>query len=157
MAKTISKKSVEAIDARCRNGFRFDLQRFVERGEKQLCRSITIRENEKLVKLTLWWRDETIYRKNDYGCMLREYTGNVVPELHCAVWHKRPDSSCWSSYGLGGFHPFGDHPSPKRLMNALTEATALVTDELILRCCPNANGRNAAKSSQIKTKPNNNR
>lgn len=136
MAKTISKKSVEAIDARCRNGFRFDLQRFVERGEKQLCRSITIRENEKLVKLTLWWRDETIYRKNDYGCMLREYTGNVVPELHCAVWHKRPDSSCWSSYGLGGFHPFGDHPSPKRLMNALTEATALVTDELILSLLP---------------------
>lgn len=136
MVKTISEKTVNTLNARCRNGFRFDLQRFVERGEKQLCRSITIRENEKLVKLTLWWRDETIYRKNDYGCMLRKYTGNVVPELHCAVWHKRPDSSCWSSYGLGGFHPFGDHPSSKRLINALADATALVTDELILSLLP---------------------
>ena len=136
MTKTISKKSVETIDARCRNGFRFDLQRFVERSEKQLCRFITIRENEKLVKLTIWWRDEAIYRKNDYGCTIRRYTGNVIPELHCAVWYKHPDSPCWSSHGLGSFHPFGEHPSPKRLMNALADATALVTDELILSLLP---------------------
>lgn len=53
MARTISKKSVEMLGARCRNGFRFDLQRFGERGEKRLCRFITLRENEKLVQLTL--------------------------------------------------------------------------------------------------------
>lgn len=52
MSKTISKKSVEMLDARCRNGFRFDLQRFVERGEKQLCRSITLKENERRIELT---------------------------------------------------------------------------------------------------------
>lgn len=136
MVKTISEKTVNTLNARCQNGFRFDLQRFGERGEKRLYRFITLRENEKLVKLTLWWRDETIYRKNDYGCMIREYTGNVVPELHCAVWHKSAASPCWVSNGLGEFHPFGDHPSPKRLMNALTEATALVTDELILSLLP---------------------
>lgn len=136
MVKTISEKTVNTLNARCRNGFRFDLQRFGERGEKQLCRFITLRENEKLVKLTLWWRDEAIYRKNDYGCTIRRYTGNVVPELHCAVWHKSAASPCWVSNGLGEFHPFGDHPSPKRLMNALTEATALVTDELILSLLP---------------------
>lgn len=34
MVKSISKKNVDTIDARCRNGFRFDLQRFGERGEK---------------------------------------------------------------------------------------------------------------------------
>lgn len=136
MAKTISKKSVEAINARCRNGFRFDLQRFVERGEKQLCRFITLKENEKLVKLTLWWQDETIYRKNQYGCTIREYTGNVIPEFHCAVWRKSEASSFWVSLGLGGFHPFSDHPSSKRLINALADATALVTDELILSLLP---------------------
>lgn len=153
MARTISKKSVEMLDARCRNGFRFDLQRFVERGEKQLCRSITIRENEKLVRLTLWWRDEATYRKNQYGCTIREYTGNVVPELHCAVWHKRPDSSCWSSYGLGGFHPFGDHPSPKRLMNALADATALVTDELILSLLPEREREEYRQILETQNKP----
>lgn len=136
MAKTISNKTVETIDARCRNGFRFDLQRFKERGEKQLCRFITLKENEKLVKLTLWWQDEAIYRKNQYGCTIREYTGNVVPELHCAVWRKSEASPCWVSLGFGGFHPFSDHPSPKRLMNALADATTLITDELILSLLP---------------------
>lgn len=68
--------------------------------------------------------------------MIREYTGNVVPELHCAVWHKSEASPCWVSLGFGGFHPFSEHPSSKRLMNALTEATALVTDELILLLLP---------------------
>ena len=67
MVKTISKKSVEMLDARCRNGFRFDLQRFVERGEKQLCRSITIRENEKRIELTLWWRNEVLSNKDECG------------------------------------------------------------------------------------------
>ncbi|MCD7793847.1 MAG: hypothetical protein LUC96_10405 [Alistipes sp.] len=146
MAKTISKKSVEAINARCRNGFRFDLQNFMERGEKRLCRSIMLKENEKLVKLTLWWQDETIYRKNQYGCTIREYTGNVVPELHCAVWRKSEASSFWVSLGFGGFHPFNEHPSSKRLMNALADATALVTDGMILSLLP---GRERAEYQQI--------
>ena len=136
MARSISKKTVESIDARCRNGFCFDLQHFMERGEKQLCRSITLRAKEKLVRLTLRWRDEVSYRKDDRGGTIREYTGNVVPELHCAVWHKSEVSPCWTSHGIGGFHVFSDHPSPKRLMNALADATALVTDELILSLLP---------------------
>lgn len=153
MARTISKKSVEMLDARCRNGFRFDLQRFVERGEKQLCRSITIWENEKLVRLTLWWRDEATYRKNQYGCTIREYTGNVVPELHCAVWHKSEASPCWVSHGLGGFHPFSDRPSPKRMMNALADATALVTDELILSLLPEREREEYRQILETKNKP----
>lgn len=136
MTKTISKKTVESVNTRCKNGFRFDVQRFTERGEKQLCRFITLRENEKLVKLTLWWRDETICYQNSYGCTVRKYTGNVVPELHCAVWHTSETSHCWTSHGIGEFHPFSEHPSPKRLLNGLADATALVTDELILSLMP---------------------
>lgn len=136
MVKTISEKTVNTLNARCRNGFRFDLQNFMERGEKRLYRFITIRENEKLVKLTLLWRDEVISHTNEYGCSIRRYTGNVIPELYCAVWHKCENSPLWVSNGLGEFHPFREHPSPKRLMNALTEATALVTDELILSLLP---------------------
>lgn len=153
MARTISKKSVKMLAARCRNGFRFDLQRFVERGEKQLCRSITIRENEKLVRLTLWWRDEATYRKNQYGCTIREYTGNVVPELHCAVWHKSEASPCWVSHGLGGFHPFSEHPSSKRQINALADATALVTDELILSLLPEREREEYRQILETQNKP----
>lgn len=146
MAKTISKKTVENIDARCRNSFRFDLQSFMERGEKQLCRFITIRKNEKQVKLTLRWQDEAIYRKNQYGCTICEYTGNVIPELHCAVWRKNEASAFWVSLGFGGFHSFNDHPSPKRLISALADATAQVSDELILSLLPQ---RERAECRQI--------
>lgn len=136
MAKTIRKKSVETIDTRCRNGFRFDLQNFLERGKKQLCRSITLKENEKLVKLTLWWQDETTVYKNDYGGTIRRCTGNVIPELHCAVWHKCEDSPCWVSHGIGEFHSFRDHPSPRRQISVLADTSALVTDKLILSLLP---------------------
>lgn len=136
MANSISKKSIEGINAKCKNGFRFDVQNFMERSTKQLCRSITLKENKKLVKLTLWWRDETTVYKNEYGCTICRYTGNVIPELHCAVWLKCENSPCWVSYGLGKFHPFGEHPSPKRLTTRLTDATALVIDELILSLLP---------------------
>ena len=136
MAKTISKKSVEMLDARCRNGFRFDLQRFVERGEKQLCRSITLKENERRTELTLWWRNEVLSNKDECGYTTRIHTGNVVPELHCTVWHKCENSPLWVSHGLGGFHPFSEHPSSKRLINALADSTSVVTVDLILSLLP---------------------
>lgn len=136
MAQTISKKSVEAANARCKNGFRFDLQNFREYGKKQFCRSITLKENEKLIKLTLWWQNETVNRKDPYGCTTREYTGNVIPELHCTVCRKSNALSFWGSHGLGMVHTFSGHPSPKRLMNALADATALVTEELLLSLLP---------------------
>lgn len=135
MAKSISKKSVEGINAKCKNDFHFDLQNFMEQGTKQLCRFITLQEDKKIIKLTLWWRDEVDRNKNQYGGTF-SYTGNVIPELHCAVWHKCTNSSCWSHSGLGEFHPFSDHPSPKRMINALCAATELVTDELILSLLP---------------------
>lgn len=146
MAQTISKKSVEGINSRCKNGFCFDMQNFMERGTKRLCRTITLKENEKDIELILWWRDEVVNRESESGYSIRKYTGNVVPELHCAVWHKCKDSPCWNSHGLGEFHPFGDHPSPKRLMNALADATALVSDELILSLLPE---RERAECRQI--------
>ncbi|WP_419511269.1 hypothetical protein [Alistipes sp.] len=136
MVKTISEKSVNTINARCRNGFRFDLQRFVERGEKQFCRSITLKENERRIKLTLWWRNEVLSNKDECGYTTRIHTGNVIPELHCAVWHKCENSPLWVSHGFGECHPFSEHPSPRRLMSALADTSALVTDKLILSLLP---------------------
>ena len=153
MAKTISKKSVEMLDARCRNGFRFDLQRFVERGEKQLCRSITLKANERRIELTLWWRNEVLSNKDECGYTTRIHTGNVVPELHCVVWHKSEASPCWVSLGFGGFHPFSEHPSSKRMMNALADATALVTDELILSLLPDREREEYRQILETQNKP----
>lgn len=135
MAK-ITQKQVDTLNARCRNGFRFDLQTFMERGEKQLCKLVTLEEDKKIVKVGLYWKDEVVKRRNEYGCIIPEYTGNVIPALHCAVWRTSETTSCWVSHGLGSFHEFRNAPSAKRLMNALCDMTSEVTDELICGMLP---------------------
>lgn len=60
----------------------------------------------------------------------------MVPQLHCAVWHKAAGDSCWHSSGMGKSRVFTDKASPKRLMNRLCELTGLVTDELICEMLP---------------------
>lgn len=153
MPAKISEKRVNTIDSRCRNGFRFDLQRFMERGEKQLCRSITLKENERRIELTLWWRNEVLSNKDECGYTIRIHTGNVIPELHCAIWHKCENSPLWVSHGLGGFHPFSDRPSPKRMMNALADATVQVTDELILSLLPECERTECRHILETQNKP----
>lgn len=135
MAK-ITQKQVDALNARCRNGFRFDLQTFMERGDKQLYKLVTLVEDKKEVKIGLYWKKEAVKRKDEYDCIVHEYTGNVIPVLHCAVWHKSATTSCWVSHGLGSFHEFRNAPSAKRLMNALCDMTNEVTDELVYEMLP---------------------
>lgn len=137
MAAKISGKTVQAINSRCKNMFHFDIRTFQERNEKQLCRVITLIENHKIVQLSLYWTHEIIRSKNKYGCSVPQYTGNFFPKLHCAVWRKLDENGIlWNSFGLGKFHDFPERPSAKRLMNALADATALVTDDLILSMLP---------------------
>lgn len=119
--KTITKKQADAINAQCQNGFCLDVRHYVERGEKQLHKIITLTQGQKKIEVSLYWTEE----RNPSG-----YTGNVVPCLHCAVWHKSSTTPCWCSHGLGTFHELSDHPSPKRLMKALCSATALVDGSL---------------------------
>jgi len=135
MAK-ITKKQVDAIDAACRNGFRFDRYGFAALGEKRLSRSVTLVEDGKEVKLTLGWQHETVKYTNKHGCIVSARTGNVVPQLHCSIWEKSPGESCWHSHGLGKFHSFQDKAFPKRMMNRLCEVTELVTDELVCGMLP---------------------
>lgn len=135
MAK-MTQKQVDNLNARCGNGFHFDLQTFMERGEKQLCKLIALEEEKKIVKIGLYWKDEVVKRRNEHGCTVSEYTGNVIPTLHCAVWRKSETTSCWVSHGLGSFHEFRNVPSTKRLMNALCDMTGEVTDELICEMLP---------------------
>nr|DAE30316.1 MAG TPA: hypothetical protein [virus sp. ct5rm7] len=135
MAK-ITKKQIDAIDAACRNGFSFDQYDFGVSGDKSLSKTITLVEGRKAVKLRLSWQDEVVKHKNRYGCTVPTYTGNVVPLLHCSVWHKHTESDCWHSYGLGVFRTFSDRKSSKRLMKSLCEITELVTDELMCEMLP---------------------
>lgn len=132
----ISEKQVSDIDARCRNGFRFDMQAFMQRGDKELCKYITIEDNVKEVKLTLSWSRQVVKEPNRFGCTVPRFTGQMIPRLRCSVWHKSDNSPFWCSHGLGNSHEFTEHASPKRLMKALCTATGLVTDSLVLSLIP---------------------
>ena len=59
----------------------------------------------------------------------------------------------WVSHGLGGFHPFSEHPSSKRQINALADATALVTDELILSLLPEREREEYRQILETQNKP----
>lgn len=105
MAK-ITKRQVDAIDAMCRNGFSFDRYDFAVLGEKHLSKTITLVDESKAVKLCLGWRDETVKRTDGNGYTVQACTGNMVPQLHCSVWHKSAGESFWHSYGLGKYTCF---------------------------------------------------
>ena len=135
MAK-ITGKQIDSINAMCRNGFSFDQYDFGVSGDKSLLKTITLVEGRKAVKLRLSWQDEVVKHKNQYGCTVPTCTGNVVPLLHCSVWHKHTEADCWHSYGLGVFRTFTDRKSSKRLMKSLCEMTAMVTDEMVCEMLP---------------------
>lgn len=133
---SITRKSVETINAKCKNGFRFNIRGFQERSEKNLVKMITVREDEKIVEVQLYWSDEIIHKKNAYGVSLPHYTKNVIPQVLISIWTKKKGDACWHSYGLGSHHRFSEYPCNKRLMNKLCEVTEYVTDDLIRSLLP---------------------
>lgn len=130
MAK-IAQKQVDSINSRCKNGFTFYIRGFIESGRKQLVKTVTLKEDEKMIEIELSWTEEIVYQRNRYGCEVPHRTGNLLPLLRVSVWDKSKSSKAWSSEGFGRKLTFNEYPSTKKIMNKLCEATELVTDELI--------------------------
>lgn len=135
MAK-ITQKQVNDINSKCKNGFTFNVRRFVESGRKQLVKTITLKEDEKMVEAELCWAEEVVHQKNPHGYNLPHHTGNFIPMLRVSVWRSSKQSGAWSSAGFGNKHQFKDHPSTKKMTNKLCEVSGLVTDELICSLLP---------------------
>ena len=135
MAK-ITQKQVNDINSKCKNGFTFNIRGFVESGRKQLVKTITLKEDEKMVEAGLCWAEEVVHQKNPHGCNVPHRTGNFIPVLRVSVWRSSRQSGTWSSAGSGNRHEFKDHPSTKKMTNKLCEVSGLVTDELICSLLP---------------------
>lgn len=133
---TITQKQVDAINAKCGNGFHFDVRNYLEKREKVLCKYVALVEGKTLARFELYWNDEIVTRKNEHGCNVREYTGNVVPVMHCSIWNKSTTSECWVSHGLGKFHTFDKNPSPKRLMNILCAKSGELSEDFLRSMLP---------------------
>lgn len=132
----MTRKQVEAINAKCKNGFGFNIRTFQERGDKTLIRMITVREEEKAIEVRLYWVDEVIHKKNEYGVSVPKYTGNVIPQILISIWTKKKEESLWHSYGKVPHHRFNEYLCNKRLMNKLCEVTEYIPDDLIRSLLP---------------------
>lgn len=132
----ITKKQIDTINAKCQNGFHFYIRGFQESGKKYLIKTIIVKEEEKVVEIQLYWADEIIRKKNEHGCSVPRYTGNVIPQVLVSVWKKKKEAQCWGSNGAGTYHRFTEYPCNKKMMTKLCEVTEFVTDDLIRSLLP---------------------
>lgn len=135
MAK-MSKQQVESINSKCKNGFSFYIRGFVEAGRKQLNKTITLKEDEKMIEAELCWAEEILHKKNPNGYNIPYNTGNYIPVLRVSVWRASKNSKAWISEGFGNKHIFNEYPSAKKMMNKLCEITEYATNELIYSLLP---------------------
>lgn len=133
---SITQKRLSEINARCKNGFSFHIRGFMAGGRKQLIKTITLEENEKVAEVELYWMEEVIYQKSPHGCNVPHRTGNLIPELRVSVRRKSKHSQTWVSEGFGNRYEFKECPSTKKMTNKLCELTEQVTDELICSLLP---------------------
>lgn len=135
MAK-ITQKQINDINSKCKNGFTFYIQGYVEAGRKRLNKTIMLKEDEKMVEAELYWAEEIVYPQNPHEGSVPHCTDNFIPGLRVSVWHKLKHSDAWLNKGFGNTHEFKEHSSAKKMINKLCEVSELVTDELICSLLP---------------------
>lgn len=135
MAK-ITQKQINDINSKCKNGFTFYIQGYVEAGRKRLNKTIMLKEDEKMVEAELYWAEEIVHPKNLHEDNVPHRTGNFIPGLRVSVWRSSKQSGAWITTGFGNKHEFKEYPSAKKMINKLCEVSGLVTDELICSLLP---------------------
>lgn len=150
--RQITPKKIEAINAKCKNGFHFYIRGFQESGKKNLIKTILVKEELKAVEVQLYWTDEVIYQKNEHGISVPQYTGKVIPQAVASVWKKKIGDELWHSDGAGTYHLFAEHTSNKKQMNQLCEITELVADDLICSLLPEYEREECMPMENLKNK-----
>lgn len=134
MAK-ITKEQVKSINSKCRNGFYFNVKEFLMRGKKELEKMIIVNEDEKVVKIQLYWVNDNSHRNNDYEKSTPHCTKNVIPQIYLTVWTKKKLDACWHC-GMSWRYSFFEYPCDKPLLNKLYEVAEQITDDLICSLLP---------------------
>ena len=123
---TLTKKQHDLWNSKCKNGFTFDVKRYLVWSEKQIHKYIDLPNGDKL--------EATIYYTDEYDRY--RFTG-VRPVLHLQLWH--PDGAFMRSSGIGKTISLGEIQE-KRMFNQLCALSGTITDETIManaRACWN--------------------
>jgi len=119
---TCTMKQVESWNAKCCNGFHFDIQHFCIWGEKQIKKHIIL-EDGRVLTATLGYR--RVKSANGYS-----YTGKYRPFVHFQLWNKGANDTL-VSHGLGVFVDVGTEQS-KQKFNELCKLSAEIDDDKLL-------------------------
>lgn len=115
----ITREQVRKWDAKCSNGFHFDLNRFLMRGEKEISKYIPLPDGRKL-EARLYYSEVTQgFRKI-----------GVRPTLHLSIW--KQTETAMVSHGLGKFIDAGE-VTDKKNFSALCALCVNYPDDLLLQ------------------------
>ena len=109
----LTREQYNKWNAKATNGFSFDIQDYVFRGEKTLTRRIPIDEDH-YTELHLMYRDEYITKTNEHGCRWNVTTGRQIPTLHVSKWTRGLSGEVYTSSGMGDWITVGEPQTSKK-------------------------------------------
>ena len=119
---TITKDQINKLNAKCENGFHFDLQFFCFHKEKTFEKYIPVGENQFLRAHIMYcekWDHENRKKLN-------------IPTIHLAMYNKGRIDGVLVSYGVGYFIDISE-PVERKNTNLLLEFTKRFDDEKVMK------------------------
>ena len=114
MANSMTKKQVEELNNRCKNGWKFDITYFIYHQEKTFIKRIK-QQNEGYLEFRIYYNSE-----------------NQVA-LHISKFIYTSDKACATSEGLGKITAIDNTKYIRKNINNLIIVTARLTDEKLLK------------------------
>lgn len=114
MANSMTKKQVEELNNRCKNGWKFDVTYFIYHTEKTFIKRIKL-QNEGYLEFRIY------------------YNSNNQVSLHISKFTYLEGQSCSSTQGLGKISILNETRYSRKNVNNLIIVTARLTDEKLLK------------------------
>lgn len=108
---SITREQAARWNAKARNGFTFDVQKYVVWGEKTLHQIIDLGDGDRM-EIRLLYQEEYERKTNEHGCSWNVRTGRYLPTVHLTRWH--PSGAAWTSQGLGDWITAGEPQTSKK-------------------------------------------
>lgn len=108
---SITREQAARWNAKARNGFTFDVRKYVVWGEKTLHQIIDLGDGDRM-EIRLLYQEEYERKTNEHGCSWNVRTGRFLPHVHLTRWH--PTATAWTSHGLGDWIPVGEPQTSKK-------------------------------------------
>ena len=114
MANSMTKKQVEELNNRCKNGWKFDVIYFIYHQEKTFIKKIK-QDNERYLEFRIYYNSE-----------------NQIA-LHISKYTYTNDKACATTEGLGKITVIDNTKYTRKNINNLIIVTARLTDEELLK------------------------